>query len=154
MISFQNPVFAIYALSASLIILLGVSTAWITVVQMIRFGTGYRAPEDLKKTPINPNPHPQQIEPDERVERYRRIMQNHLENLPFFLVAGFLFVLTDPSVQLAKWLFYGYVLSRVGHFLVYATAQIHEIRATFWTIGSVIIIAMSILVLKAALQAL
>ena len=72
----------------------------------------------------------------------------------FFLVVGFLFVLTEPSIQLSKWLFYGYVLSRFGHFLVYATAQIHEVRATFWTIGSVIIITMAIMVLNTGLQAL
>ncbi|HEY8130094.1 MAG TPA: MAPEG family protein [Hyphomicrobium sp.] len=32
----------------------------------------------------------------------RRIQLNDLENLPFFLVAGFLFVLTEPSLLLAQ----------------------------------------------------
>jgi glutathione S-transferase len=68
-------------------------------------------------------------------------------------VIGLLFVLTDPSLKLAQWLFYGYSASRLLHFLAYASAQVHEIRATFWTVGSVIIIAMCVLVLKAGAAA-
>jgi uncharacterized MAPEG superfamily protein len=65
-------------------------------------------------------------------------------------VIGLLFVLTDPSLALAQWLFWGYVVTRLLHFVVYGTGQIHDIRATFWTIGSVIIIAMCVMVLKAS----
>jgi len=149
LLSFDNPVFAIYAVSAALMILLGIATAWITVIQMMRVKGGFRAPEDMKKTPLNPDPKPDQTAPDERVERFRRIMQNHLENLPFFCIVGLLFVMTGPSLLLAQWLLYGYVASRVLHFLAYATAQVHDIRATFWTIGSVILIAMCVMVLQA-----
>jgi len=148
-LSFDNPVFATYAVSAALMILLGIATAWITVIQMMRVKGGFRAPEDMKKTPLNPDPKPDQTAPNEPVERYRRIMQNHLENLPFFCIIGLLFVMTGPSLVLAQWLFYGYVVSRVLHFLAYATAQVHDIRATFWTIGSVILIAMCVMVLQA-----
>ena len=114
---------------------------------------GYRSPEDLKKTPLNPFPDPAQLAPNERVERIRRIQMNDLENLPFFLVAGFLFVLTQPSLALAQWVLYGYVISRLLHFAAYFTAQIHEVRATFWTIGSVILIYMSVRTLLVALGA-
>jgi glutathione S-transferase len=38
---------------------------------------------------------------------------------------------------------YGYVVSRLLHFAAYYTAQSHEIRATFWTVGSLIIIYMT-----------
>ena len=148
-LSFDNPVFATYAVSAALVILLGIATAWITVIQMMRVKGGFRAPEDMKKTPLNPDPKPDQTAPDERVERFRRIMQNHLENLPFFCIVGLLFVMTGPSLLLAQWLLYGYVASRVLHCLAYATAQVHDIRATFWTIGSVILIAMCVMVLQA-----
>ena len=151
-LTFDNPVFATYASAASLMILLVVATAWITVVQMLRYKGGFRAPEDLKKTLVNPTPNPNQNEPNEHVERWRRIMLNHLENIPFFLVIGLLFVLTGPSLVLAQWLFWGYVVARLLHFVVYSTGQIHDIRATFWTIGSVIIIAMCVMVLKAGLS--
>ncbi len=62
-------------------------------------------------------------------------------------------MLTGPSLALAQWLLYGYVVSRLLPFLAYATAQIHDIRATFWTIGSVILIVMCVIVLRAGLAA-
>ena len=147
-LSFDNPVFAVYAVSAALMIVLGIATAWITVIQMMRVKGGFRAPEDLRRTPLNPVPDPAQTAPNEPVERYRRIMQNHLENLPFFCIIGLLFVMTGPSLTLAQWLFYSYVASRLLHFLAYATAQIHDVRATFWTIGSIILVAMCVMVLQ------
>lgn len=148
-LSFENPVFATFAVVAALMILLGIATAWITVIQMMRVKGGFRAPEDIKKTPLNPSPNLEQTAPNESVERYRRIMQNHLENFPFFLIIGLLFVLTGPSLALSQWLLYGYAVSRGLHFLAYATAQVHDIRATFWTIGSVILITLSVIVLQA-----
>jgi len=151
LLTYQNPVFATYAISAAAMMLLAVGTAWLTVVRMMSINGGFRAPEDLRKTPLNPHPNPHQTEPDERVERVRRIMQNHLENIPFFLVAGLLFVLSRPSLQLAQWLLFGYVVSRLLHFLAYLTARAHDVRATFWTIGSVIIVAMCVIAIRAAL---
>ena len=152
-LSLGNPLFAAYAIAASLMILKVVAMAWLTVWRMTTEKGGYRAPEDLKKTPLNPAPNPVQLAPNERVERVRRIMQNDLENVPFFLVAGFLFILTQPPLALAQGLLYGYVASRLLHFAVYFTGQIHEIRATFWTIGSLILIYMTGHVLVKALAA-
>jgi glutathione S-transferase len=103
------------------------------------------------QTPLNPDPDPKQLEPDERVERIRRIHLNDLENLPFFLAAGFLYVLTGPPLWLAQALLYGYVVSRLLHFAAYATAQTHDLRATLWTIGSLILVFMTVRTLLAAL---
>jgi len=150
-LTLHNPVFATYAVAASLMILKAVGMSWLTVVRMMQAKGGFRSPEDLKKTPLNPAPNPQQLEPNERVERIRRIQMNDLENLPFFLVAGLLYVFTGPSLALAQWLFYGYVVSRLLHFAAYFTGQIHEVRATFWTVGSLILIFMTVRVLLAAL---
>lgn len=149
-LTLQNPVFAAYAVAATLMILKVVSMSWLTVVRMMQAKGGFRSPEDLKKTPLNPAPDPKQLEPDERVDRIRRIQMNDLENLPFFLVGGLLYVLTNPSLLLAQWLFYGYVVSRLLHFAAYFTGQIHEVRATFWTVGSLILIFMTVEVLLAA----
>lgn len=102
---------------------------------------------------MNPAPDPAQLLPNERVERIRRIQMNDLENLPYFLVAGFLYVLTQPSLALARWLLYGYVASRLLHFVAYLTGQIHELRATLWTVGSLILIFMTVHTLIAALGA-
>ncbi|MBS0487376.1 MAG: MAPEG family protein [Proteobacteria bacterium] len=150
-LSLRDPLFATYAIAAALMILKVVAMSWLTVLRMMQTGSGLRSPEDLKKTPLNPQPDPRQLLPDERVERIRRIQQNDLENVPFFLVAGFLYVLTGPPLLLAQWLLYGYVVSRLLHFAAYFTAQIHEVRATLWTVGSVILIFMTVRVLMAAL---
>lgn len=150
-LSLHDPLFATYAIAASLMILKVVAMSWLTVLRMMQTSSGLRSPEDLKKTLLNPKPDARQLQPDDRVERIRRIQQNDLENVPFFLVAGFLYVLTGPPLLLAQWLLYGYVVSRLLHFAAYFTAQIHEIRATFWTIGSAILIFMTVRVLAAAL---
>src|SRR5688572_8718687 len=139
-LSVRDPLFATYVIAASLMILKAVAMSWLTVVRMVQAKGGFRAPEDLRKTPLNPNPDPKQLEPNESVERIRRIHLNDLENIPFFLVAGFLFVLTAPPLWLAQWLLYGYVASRLAHFAAYLTAQTHDMRAHLWTVGSLILI--------------
>jgi glutathione S-transferase len=61
-----------------------------------------------------------------------------------------LYILTQPSLALAQWLLYGYVASRIVHFLAYFTGQIHDIRAVTWTVGSLILIYMTVRTLLAA----
>lgn len=150
-LSLQNPLFATYVIAATLMILKAVSMSWLTVVRMMQVKGGFRSPEDLRKTALNPEPDAKQLEPDERVERMRRIQLNDLENLPFFLVAGFLYVLTEPSLVLARVLLYGYVVSRLLHFAAYASARTHDTRATLWTVGSLILIFMTCRTLLAAI---
>jgi glutathione S-transferase len=142
-LSLQNPVFATYVIAACLMILKAVAMSWLTVVRMVGANGGFRNPEDMKKTPMNPKPNANQTAPLESVERIRRIHLNVLENVPFFLAAGLLYVTTKPELIVAQGLFYGYVVSRLLHFIAHITAQIHEIRATFWTIGSLIIVYMT-----------
>jgi glutathione S-transferase len=153
LISLQNPVFVTYVIAASLMTLKGVGMSWLTVVRMMQSNGGFRAPEDLRKTRLNPKPNPAQLEPQERVERIRRIQMNDLENLPYFLVAGFLYVFTEPNLLVAQWLFYGYVVTRVAHFAAYLTAQTHDVRATLWTPGSLILIYMAAASLGSAVGA-
>ena len=141
--SLQNPVFTTYVVAACLMILKAMGMSWLTVVRMMGANAGFRSPEDAKKTPFNPKPQPGQVGPNESVDRIRRIHLNDLENIPFFLAAGLLWVTTAPELWLAQWLFYGYVVSRLLHFLAYLTAQIHEVRATLWTVGSLILIYMT-----------
>lgn len=150
-LSLQNPLFATYVIAATLMILKGTSMSWLTVARMMQEKGGFRSPEDLKQTPLNKEPDPKQLEKNERVERIRRIHLNDLENLPFFLVAGFLFIMTDPSLLLAKILLYGYVVTRFLHFFAYFTARTHDTRAAMWTPGSLIMIFMAGRTLLAAL---
>jgi glutathione S-transferase len=146
----HDPLLAAYSIAASLMILKAVGMSWLTVYRMMKVNGGFRSPEDIRKTPLNPEPHPRQLEPNEYVERIRRIQMNDLENLPFFLVAGFLFVLAQPPLWVAQLLLYGYVVSRLAHFAAYFAAQTHDMRATFWTVGSLILIVMTVWTLVVA----
>jgi glutathione S-transferase len=150
-ISLQNPLFTTYVIAATLMILKVVAMSWLTVARMVQVNGGYRSPEDLRKTPLNPSPDPRQLERNEAVDRIRRIELNDLENVPFFLVAAFLYILTEPSLTAARLLLYGYVVSRLLHFAAYFTAQTHDMRATLWTIGSLILIYLTCRPLIAAL---
>ena len=151
-LSLQNPIFATYAVAATLMILKAVSMSWLTVARMLQQNGGFRSPEDVKQTPMNKNPSPQQLEKNDVVDRVRRIHLNDLENIPFFLFAGALFVLTDPSLLVARIVFYGYVVSRLLHFAAYFTARTHDTRAKLWTPGSLILIFMTGRTLLAALS--
>jgi len=142
-LSLQNPLFATYLIAATIMILKASSMSWLTVVRMMQVKGGFRAPEDIKNTPLNRDPDPKQLLPNEAVERIRRIHMNDLENIPFFLAAGFLFILTDPSLLLSRALLYGYVATRLLHFIAYITGQTHDLRATLWTPGSLIILFMA-----------
>ncbi len=150
-LSLQNPVFAVYVIAATLMILKGVGMSWLTVARMIKVNGGFRSPEDVRKTPMNPKPSASQLVPNDYVDRIRRIQLNDLESLPYFLVSGLLYVLTDPSLWLARGLLYGFVVSRLLHFLAYFTAQTHDMRATFWSVGSLILVFMTARTLIAAL---
>lgn len=147
----ENPVFRTYVIAAALAILKMLFHAYFVVYRMMSAKGGFVSPEDLKKTPINPNPDPAQLAPNEAVERARRMHRNEGENTPYFLAAGLIFVAASPPVLLAAFLLYGYIAARVAHFLAYATAQIHDVRATFFTLGTIAIAAMAGYALWAAL---
>lgn len=149
--SLADPLIQTWAIATALMVLKTLTMAWLTVLRMMQEKSGYRAPEDLRQTRLNPAPDPAQLAPNERVERIRRIHMNDLENVPFFIAAGLIFVLTAPPLWLAQTLLYGYVLSRLAHFWAYATARTHDTRATFWTIGALIIMGMAVWTIVAAL---
>ena len=150
-LSLENPVFHLYLLAAGIMILKLMIQPWITVQRMLKVGGGYRSPEDARKTPINPSPREGQTDIDEYVDRSRRMNLNDLESIPGFLAAGFLFVLVQPPLLLAQILIWTYVGSRALHFVAYATAQIHDIRAFCWTWSSLSVIAMAVYVLMQVL---
>ena len=141
--SLENPVFATYVIAATIMILKIMGQGWITVARMMKVNGGFVNPEDANVGMINPEPHPGQLDPDDYVERSRRMHHNDTENIPIFLVAGFLFALAQPPLWLAQLLLYGYVVSRLGHFWAYITARGHEPRAFFFSIGSLIVIGIA-----------
>ena len=138
-----NPVFHAYVLAASIMLLKLMLQPWMTVQRMMKVRAGFRSPEDVKRTPLNPEPRESQLEPNEYVDRSRRMNLNDLESIPGFLIAGFLFVLAGPPVLFGKMLIWSYVASRAAHFVAYATAQIHDVRATLWTLSSLSVLIMT-----------
>ena len=146
-LTFQNPVFQTYVLAAAIMILKLMFQPWMTVYRMMKVRAGFRSPEDSKQSPLNPEPSDDQTAVNEYVDRSRRINLNDLESIPGFLAAGFLFVLVGPPVLLAEILIWTYVAARAAHFFAYATAQLHDVRATFWTFSSLPVIAMAIYVI-------
>jgi glutathione S-transferase len=143
MLTFDNPVFRWYAVAAAIMIVKMMSQGWITVFRMMKVNGGFRYPEDAKKGAANPNPRPDQLLPNEYVQRSRRMHENDAENIPLFLVAGLIYVCTAPGLLVSASLFSAYVLSRLAHFFVVLTARPHELRAASWTIGSIIIYFMA-----------
>lgn len=150
-ITFENPVFAAYAVASAIMVLKIMGQGWVTVWLMLRRGTGYASPEDLRPGLINRAPDPAQLAVDPAVDRSRRMHRNDLENIPAFWAAGLLLVLSAPPAWLAFALFYGFVAARLLHAWAYGTAQSHEVRATFYTAGSLIVIYMALHVLWVAL---
>ncbi|PFG62460.1 glutathione S-transferase [Thioclava sp. ES.031] len=150
-LSMQNPVLATYVIAAALMVLKVMGQGWMTVYRMLKSNSGLASPEDLRPGLINRAPDPSQLALNDYVDRSRRMHRNDLENIPAFWVAGFLFVLIDPALWLAQTLLYGFVIARLAHFWAYATAQSHEIRATFYTVGSLIVIYMAAHTLVVAL---
>jgi uncharacterized MAPEG superfamily protein len=148
----ENPVFVTYMITGAIMVLKIMGQGWMTVYRMLKSNSGLASPEDLQVGLINKNPNPGQLELNDYVDRSRRIHRNDLENIPAFLACGVLFVAAGPSYLLANILMYGFVGARLAHTIAYATKQSHEIRATFYTIGSVAVILMALNVITAMLR--
>ena len=148
----KDPVMQTYVIAASIMCLKVLLQSWITVYQMIKVTGGYLHPEDIKKTNLNPNPSLEQLKPNPAVERSRAMQRNDMENIPAFWIAGLLFIWTQPPLLATQILLYGYVLSRLLHAYALGTAKIHDLRALFFSIGSLIIISMSVYTLIFALR--
>ena len=150
--SVENPAFVTYLIAASLMILKIMGQGWMTVYRMIKSEAGLLNPEDLKPGPANRNPRPEQLERNEYVDRSRRMHLNDLENIPAFLVCGLLFVAVRPPLLWVEILMYTFVIARLAHTLAYATGQRHEVRATLYSVASIVVIVMAVWVLAASLR--
>lgn len=144
MLDLADPVIATYATASALLVLKVMGQGWMTVYRLMKVNAGFASPEDLRPGRLNPNPDPAQLELNDYVDRSRRMHRNDLENIPAFWAAGLLFAATGPALWLAQVLMYGFVLARAAHALAYATKQSHEMRANFYTIGSLIVIYMAL----------
>ncbi|WP_204114097.1 MAPEG family protein [Shimia biformata] len=143
-LTLENPVFVAYLIASALMVLKVMGQGWMTVQRMLKVDAGLVNPEDIAPGPTNRNPRPEQLDHNDYVDRSRRMHRNDLENIPGFWMAGFIYVVIGPPVLLAQILFYGFVVARMLHAWAYVTAKSHEVRATFYTVGSLIVIFMAI----------
>jgi glutathione S-transferase len=144
-----NPVFVTWMIATALTVLKVMGQGWMTVYRMMKINAGLVSPEDLRPGPANRNPDPSQLEVNDYVDRSRRMHRNDLENIPAFWAAGLILVAAAPPLWLAQALMYGFVAARAAHAVAYATARSHEVRATFYTVGSLIVMAMAVYALVA-----
>ncbi|KAK2148343.1 hypothetical protein LSH36_501g01141 [Paralvinella palmiformis] len=85
---------------------------------------------------------------DPDVERIRRNHLNDMENIPPFVLIGFLYVLTSPSPEIALWHFRIFAFSRILHTVSYQLA-LQPWRGLCFGIGLVITISMGWQVIQA-----
>ncbi|XP_027846548.2 microsomal glutathione S-transferase 1-like [Aphis gossypii] len=73
---------------------------------------------------------------DPDIERVRRAHLNDLENIPFFVIVCFGYLLTNPSIYIATNLIRLFVASRIIHTIVYAVIVLPQpSRALSWFAG-------------------
>lgn len=77
----------------------------------------------------------------EKVERYRRAHRNALENVPLFLITGFVLTLTPVPFMTAAILFGTFVFMRVVHSFAYMM-QKQPFRTASFGIGALVQIAL------------
>ena len=61
-LTLENPVFASFAIAAALMVLKLMGQGWMTVFRMIKSDAGLINPEDLRQTPFNKSPRPDQLD--------------------------------------------------------------------------------------------
>uniref|UniRef100_A0A1B6FXA4 Microsomal glutathione S-transferase 1 n=1 Tax=Cuerna arida TaxID=1464854 RepID=A0A1B6FXA4_9HEMI len=137
----DNPVLQGFAFYASILILKMMLMSVLTALQRFR-KKAFISPEDAAafKGEVKME------DPD--VERVRRAHLNDLENIPIFLVTGFLFVLSDPDVVVALMFFRLFTLARLVHTFVYAVYVVRQpTRAIAFAVGQLITLIMVIMII-------
>ncbi|XP_050545143.1 microsomal glutathione S-transferase 1-like isoform X2 [Daktulosphaira vitifoliae] len=82
---------------------------------------------------------------DVDIERVRRAHLNDLENIPFFVIACFGYLLTNPSIFLATNLIRLFVASRIFHTICYAVIVLPQpSRAIAFSMGFGVTIYMAV----------
>lgn len=91
MLGLDNSCLAACAIATTQRVLKIMGQGWATVGQMMSSNAGMRSPGLLRPGPANRHAAPEQLGPNDVVERSRRMHRNDLENVPAFLAEGLLF---------------------------------------------------------------
>jgi uncharacterized MAPEG superfamily protein len=133
----HDPVFRVFAVCAAILVFKMALTGSITGMLRLRTGA-YITPEDYKFMGREPTP------PDDRVERYRRVHQNDLENIPPFLILAHLYMLSGPSYGVAATLFIAFTAARIVHTVTYL-GSIQPWRSIAFEVGQIALVVTAIL---------
>ncbi|CRK96784.1 CLUMA_CG010045, isoform A [Clunio marinus] len=136
-LSYNNELFRIYITWGGLLMIKLLLMAPFTAFHRLRSGA-IENPEDV----IRSN---NEIKKDESVERVRRAHLNDLENIPAFLIAALMYVMSEPDPDVASWLIRIAVIARICHTLVYAVYPIRQPARFICFIVTVLITAFMIL---------
>ncbi|CBY13896.1 unnamed protein product [Oikopleura dioica] len=144
LLSFENPVFKLYALAVAGTALNMIIKAPLTARQRFAHGA-FANPEDAKSA--------KQDKPrtNENVERVRRAHLNDLENVPVFWALGFIFVLIDPTESSARNHFLGFLAARVAHSFFYLCQIPQPTRGLAFFAGVGIVGSMAVQIIQKAL---
>ncbi|RDD44465.1 Microsomal glutathione S-transferase 1 [Trichoplax sp. H2] len=137
--SYDNPVFSCYAFYASILILKMFFVAFATILSHKISEPSITVDDSTSSTKTNVT-----------VERTRRVHLNDLENIPLFLFAGLLYILTDPPFDTAQMYFRAFTAVRILHTIIYLNAIPQPARAIAHTISLLLIIAMTVTVISQA----
>ena len=77
---------------------------------------------------------------NDKTERYRRAHRNALENIPLFLMTGFVLALTGVSTGLAIGLFAAFVVARLVHSVAYVR-RVQPVRTLSFVFGALVQLA-------------
>lgn len=145
--AFLDPVFAAYSLASLSTVLLLLGLGFVTAKRRAERKVVIN-PEDVV---VNGGASVAEAEhPD--VLRIKRAHQNLVESAIPFLLIGFLYTATAPSVTLARALFAGFVVARLLHAIFYVSAK-QPMRTASFALGTLINVVMVVQVLRQLLPA-
>ncbi len=142
------PVLQLYALSSAIVIVTMYGLGFLTAKKRAEKKAVVN-PEDVK---VNSGAKVVDEEHTE-VQRVKRAHLNAMENaVPFFAI-GFLYALTEPSVLMAKILFFTFVGVRLFHAAFYVNAK-QPFRTASFALGAVVNLVMLVQVLRDVIPAM
>lgn len=145
-LNFSNEIFSNFAFYTCVVLLKLLFLGLLTTVKRITKGV-FANPEDCKRFGD-----PDKLKPifnDAGVERVRRNHLNDLENIPAFIFAGLLYVLTGPDPSTALWHFRVFAAARILHTLVYQL-ELQPWRAIMHVVCLTVTMSMLVQVLMVA----
>ena len=123
----DKDLFSAYAFYAGVVTLKMVIMSFLTARQRFSNKT-FISPEDVRRPGSKCGVH-------EDVERVRRAHQNDIENIPPFLILGFLYMFTNPAHATALLCYRLFAGARILHSIVYLLVIPQPSRALAFFVG-------------------